>query len=608
MKDKRLKYMFAFVALFFIAAAGNAAQAENPQVKTHTIRLELTSESTPILYPIRQEFIDSFERATIAPWTTGPTFLWAIRDTTNTYGPNTCAVSGYRYAGYPDTDIAVYLGNADAILTSPTIDITGWDSLFISFNHFGDFEGSATNFDGGIIEISSNNGVTWQQIDPLAQGHLNPTYDDSLAGGSSLLYAMAYCYDTPGWVNVSSLDLIGLGYAATGDQIQIRFWFCSDQLEGGQGWFIDDVRIADTSPPDLQPPTIVHTPLTDTTDTLNPYTVMAIVTDDGVGVDPDSVLLHYEIENGPILDVSMTQVAPDTFEADIPSQNYHTDIWYRIIAADNAGNVGSTQMYNFEVTNARTIMYDDGQPYWMTTLNPGDGLFVQFEFSDVGIDSGLLHQVKLFFDDTGEFDLRMYRGTTSNPGPLLDSLAGLLSPGYQWYTIDITDLGVQLSGSVVAGYILGPVSGPDTATVLQDPTLNYTNNMWRYVAGAWSHPTSGGDNMIRLKVIPITFTGVEENTKDPTDYLALAQASPNPTKTDAVIQYQVPTEQRISLRIYNTSGQLVKTLVDQQVAAGRHQVTWNCCDEQGRAVASGVYFYQLQYENRITTKKLILIR
>ena len=114
--------------------------------------------------------------------------------------------------------------------------------------------------------------------------------------------------------------------------------------------------------------------------------------------------------------------------------------------------------------------------------------------------------------------------------------------------------------------------------------------------------------MIRLKVIPITLTGVEENTKDPTNYLALAQVSPNPTKTDAVIQFQVPTEQRISLRIYDTSGQLVKTLVDQQIATGRHQVTWNRCDEQGRAVASGVYFYQLQYENKIATKKLILIR
>jgi hypothetical protein len=608
MTDKKLRYTFVFIALLCLAAVGNTTEAENQQGKTHTARLELTPESTPVIYPMRQEFVDSFERTTVAPWTTGPTFLWGIRDTANTYGPDTCAVSGYRYAGYPNTDIAVYPGDADALLTSPTIDITGWDSLYISFSQWGDFEGPATNFDGGIIEISNDNGVTWLQIDSLAQGHLNPTYDTTLAGGSTLLYDWAYCYDTPGWVNVSSMDLIDLGYAATGDQIRIRFWFCSDQLAGGQGWFIDDVRIADTSPPDLQPPVIVHTPLTDTTDTLTPYTVMAIVTDDGIGVDPDSVLLHYEIENGPILDVSMIQVAPDTFQGDIPAQSYHTDIWYQIVAADNAGNIGSTPTYTFEVTNARTIMYDDGQPYWTTSLTTGQGMFTQFAFSDVGIDSGHLHQVKFFFDAAGEFDLRVYRGTAGNPGPLLDSLAGLLSPGYQWHTVDITDLDIQLSGSAVAGIILGPVTGSDTLAVLQDPTLNYANNRWQYSAGVWSHPGGGGDNMIRLKVIPLEAPGIDENTNKPLSVFTLAQIAPNPVKKTGVIEYNLPTTQRVSLDIYDVAGQLIRTLVNEVAEAGTHQVVWDGRDARGNQVASGVYLYRLKGESESATEKLIFVR
>ena len=92
------------------------------------------------------------------------------------------------------------------------------------------------------------------------------------------------------------MDLMALGYVNTGDQIQIRFTFCSDPAAAGMGWFVDDVRIDQTSPPDLQPPVIVHTPLSDTTDTLSNYTITATVTDAGSGLDPDSVYLHYQIE------------------------------------------------------------------------------------------------------------------------------------------------------------------------------------------------------------------------------------------------------------------------------------------------------------------------
>ena len=94
MTDKNLRYVFVFTALLCFAAVGYTAEAENQEPITHAVRLELNSESVPVVYPMRQEFVDSFERSALTPWTTGGTAPWAIRDTTNTYGPNTCAVSG----------------------------------------------------------------------------------------------------------------------------------------------------------------------------------------------------------------------------------------------------------------------------------------------------------------------------------------------------------------------------------------------------------------------------------------------------------------------------------------------------------------------------------
>ena len=100
MIDKKVKYSLVFVAVLLLVAIGSATEVENEQRLTHTVRLEPAPESTPVIYPMRQEFVDSFERANIAPWTTGgdaASGLWAMRDTTDQYGPQAPAWAGFQY-------------------------------------------------------------------------------------------------------------------------------------------------------------------------------------------------------------------------------------------------------------------------------------------------------------------------------------------------------------------------------------------------------------------------------------------------------------------------------------------------------------------------------
>lgn len=616
MKDKKLRYTFVFIALLCLAAVGNTTEAETPQKETPTIHLELTPESARVIYPMRQEFVDSFERAAIAPWTTGGDVLsglWAIRDTADTYGPQAPAWAGYQYPGHPATDVSVYPspGANPGYLTwlaSPAIDITGWPALYVSFSYWADLEGAATNFDGAIVEISPNNGVTWLQVDSTATGHLNPTYDAQLANTGQLLTRWAYCYTTnPDWIKVSSQDLIALGYVAAGNQVQVRVNFAYDALSGGQGFFIDDFRVADTPPPDLQPPNIVHSPLPDTVDTISNYTISATITDPGSGVNPDSVLLHYEIEGGAILDVNMTSTGMDTYEADIPAQTWHTDVYYRVKAADSAGNWGQTPLYNFEVTNAQTIIYDDNQPnFGPVVVNAGDGSFTRFVFTDVGIDSGLVHQLKVLLDNPGQVDVRVYQAVgVAAPGPFIDSIAGYMSPGYQWSTIDLTDLNITTANPL--GIFVGYIMIDDSVGVARDIILDHPAQMWNYISNAWT-PEASGDFLMRLKVIPLDGPGIDENTNKPFSVFNLSQIAPNPIKTTGVIGYQLPTAQRVSLNVYDVAGKLVRTLVDETAEAGTYQVVWDGRDARGNQVASGVYLYRLQGENESAAKKLIFVR
>ena len=90
---------------------------------------------------------------------------------------------------------------------------------------------------------------------------------------------------------------------------------------------------------------------------------------------------------------------------------------------------------------------------------------------------------------------------------------------------------------------------------------------------------------------------------------ALSQNFPNPFNPTTTIAFSVPQREDVNLAIYNTSGQLVKTLVNAQMDAGLHTMTWTGVNNNDQSVASGVYFYQLQTESGFDkTKSMILLK
>ncbi|MDZ7392540.1 MAG: Ig-like domain-containing protein [candidate division KSB1 bacterium] len=93
----------------------------------------------------------------------------------------------------------------------------------------------------------------------------------------------------------------------------------------------------------------------------------------------------------------------------------------------------------------------------------------------------------------------------------------------------------------------------------------------------------------------------------PANY-SLAQNYPNPFNPVTTIRYELPTAGRVSVKIYNIYGQLVRTLVEEQVHAGYHTLQWDGRDEFGQAVSSGVYYYRMVAGTFVETKKMALLR
>jgi hypothetical protein len=83
---------------------------------------------------------------------------------------------------------------------------------------------------------------------------------------------------------------------------------------------------------------------------------------------------------------------------------------------------------------------------------------------------------------------------------------------------------------------------------------------------------------------------------------------PNPFNPATSIRYSVGTDAWVSLKVYNTLGQEVATLVDGFQSAGYRTVLWHGTNDQGESVASGVYIYRLQSGNTVQTERMLFVK
>ena len=103
-------------------------------------------------------------------------------------------------------------------------------------------------------------------------------------------------------------------------------------------------------------------------------------------------------------------------------------------------------------------------------------------------------------------------------------------------------------------------------------------------------------------------TGIDPEPLVPDAY-ALYQNAPNPFNPTTEIRYDVPaTGGRVTLRVYDVDGRLVRTLVDEVQAEGARSVVWDGKNSRGDGVATGVYFYRLEAPGFAETRRMVLMK
>jgi hypothetical protein len=119
---------------------------------------------------------------------------------------------------------------------------------------------------------------------------------------------------------------------------------------------------------------------------------------------------------------------------------------------------------------------------------------------------------------------------------------------------------------------------------------------------AWKAQSTAEYATIQNKLDKGISTGIQKTNSIPTEF-SLSQNYPNPFNPTTRIQYSVPKDGYVSLKVYNLLGAEVATVFSGFQHVGNYTATVD-----GRALSSGVYFYKLQSENVSITKKFVLLK
>ena len=98
-----------------------------------------------------------------------------------------------------------------------------------------------------------------------------------------------------------------------------------------------------------------------------------------------------------------------------------------------------------------------------------------------------------------------------------------------------------------------------------------------------------------------------EEIELPTTY-ELVQNHPNPFNPVTTINFSIPEQSMVTMKIFDLSGRLVETLINNQMSVGHHSVNWDGKDSYGNEVSAGIYIYTLEGNNIYMSRKMILMK
>jgi hypothetical protein len=126
---------------------------------------------------------------------------------------------------------------------------------------------------------------------------------------------------------------------------------------------------------------------------------------------------------------------------------------------------------------------------------------------------------------------------------------------------------------------------------------------------AYGDPTRPYELHVNLKLDPPTHTsGIPDAGDDIPGKFRLGETYPNPFAGSTRAGYDMPTAARLEMSVFNHLGQRVRTLLSADQPAGRWDISWDGCDDEGGLLPSGVYLLAARVNGSQLVRKAVLVR
>jgi len=214
-------------------------------------------------------------------------------------------------------------------------------------------------------------------------------------------------------------------------------------------------------------------------------------------------------------------------------------------------------------------------------------------------------------------EIYTYTGNKTSPlGTKLLNAVSVSNPNTTgaWITTSLSAYNITLDQPIVVVYKMTTTSnsGFTGNTVLVDlkSGVAYSNSLISAdgVSFVWASDGSTNTYLNKIRAYGEALVGTEKEFElTPKEY-ALSQNYPNPFNPSTKIQFSLPEQTKVAIRIYDMLGREIKTLINSEQSAGRHEVNWNGDDDLGHKVATGVYMYAISTNKFVQTKKMILLK
>ena len=207
---------------------------------------------------------------------------------------------------------------------------------------------------------------------------------------------------------------------------------------------------------------------------------------------------------------------------------------------------------------------------------------------------------------TTVLDITQFAGNEIQIRFYFDTIDGIINDYSGWFFDDVL---IYFEG--VPWLPIEPNSG--TILAGQSANITVTYDASNLVEGEYTADIiiTSNDPAEPEVVIPVTLTvGYVNAEQEILPVVTKLQGNyPNPFNPATTISFSVAqTSSFVNLEVFNIKGQKVKKLLGEILPAGNHTIVWNGKDENGKAVASGVYFYKMNADKFISTKKMILMK